>query len=67
MVKAGKQVRRVNGHVHLRSLRATLKKATVLSVPPGTMRPSMQPNDRRAVTEAPQTRNIVAGTPTITP
>jgi hypothetical protein len=28
MVEAGKQFRRVNGHMHLRSLRATLEKVT---------------------------------------
>jgi putative transposase len=28
MVEAGKQFRRVNGHLHLRSLRDTLEKAT---------------------------------------
>jgi putative transposase len=30
MVEAGKQFRRVNGHLHLRSLRDTLERATTL-------------------------------------
>ena len=38
MVEAGKQVRRVNGHLHLRSLRDTLEKVTGTVGATGTMR-----------------------------
>jgi hypothetical protein len=34
MVEAGKQFRRVNGHLHLPSLRATLERETAESVGP---------------------------------
>ncbi len=40
MVEAGKQFRRINGHLHLRDLRDTLDRAPQLSVPTVMMRPS---------------------------
>jgi hypothetical protein len=45
MVEAGKQFRRVNGHLHLRSLRDTLEKVTKPPPPPFKTRPSPQPDD----------------------
>jgi len=54
MVEAGKQFRRVNGHMHLRSLRDTLDRVTQLSVPPAMMRTSKPPDDHRAATEVPR-------------
>jgi hypothetical protein len=54
MVEAGKQFRRVNGHLHLRSLRDTLERSPNLSVPPVMMRPPTPPDDLRAAAEVPR-------------
>ena len=63
MVEAGKQFRRVNGHLHLRSLRDTLEKVTE---PVGATRndeTSQPPDDHRAATEVPRNRRARADRP----
>jgi len=55
MVEAGKQFRRVNGHLHLASLRAALEReAPKLSEPPAMMTWSAWPDEQRAATEVPR-------------
>ena len=55
MVEAGKQFRRVNGHLHLRSLRDTLERATQ---PVGATRHDEDvhaPDDHRTAAKVPRT------------
>jgi hypothetical protein len=54
MIEAGKQFRRVNGHLHLRSLRDTLDRSPRRSSRPVIMRPSPPTDDHRAATEVPR-------------
>ena len=55
MVEAGKQFRRVNGHLHLRSLRDTLDEGhPTCRCHPLIMTPSQPPDDHRAAAEVPR-------------
>ena len=63
MVEAGKQFRRVNGHLHLRSLRDTLNKVTETVGATRKMRPSTPPENHRAATEVPRNRRARADRP----
>ncbi|MQA14942.1 MAG: hypothetical protein GEV09_12430 [Pseudonocardiaceae bacterium] len=51
--QAGKQFRRINGHLHLRALHDTLQRITE-TVGASRIKPSTQPNDHRAATEVPR-------------
>ena len=55
MVEAGKQFRRVNGHLHLRSLRDTLERVTQPVSATAHTATAPQPDDHRAATEVPRT------------
>ena len=56
MVEAGKQFRRVNGHLHLPPCapRSNGTSPNRMSAPPARMRPRTQPDDHRAATEVPR-------------
>ena len=55
MLEAGKQFRRVNGHLHLGSLRDTLERVTQPVDPTPMMETSRPPNDHWAAAEIPRT------------
>jgi hypothetical protein len=48
MLEAGKQFRRVNGHMHLRALRAELQRVTVEADAPDRQMTPSTPHDQRA-------------------
>jgi hypothetical protein len=48
MIEAGKQFRRVNGHMHLRALRAELQRVTVEADAPDRQMTPSTPHDQRA-------------------
>jgi len=48
MLEAGKQFRRVNGHMHLRALRAELQRVTVEADAPYRQMTPSTPHDQRA-------------------
>ena len=56
MIEAGKQFRRVNGHLHLPALRAALEGEVRpdCRTPSCMMRTATQPDDHRAATEVPR-------------
>ena len=61
MVEAGKQFRRVNGHLHLPSLRAALEREIAdLSNPSCTMTRRAQPDAHRTAAEVPRNLDILA-------
>ena len=59
MVEAGKQFRRVNGHLHLRSLRDTLEKVTETVAATFMITSSPQPDDHGPPPQFHGTRDIL--------